>query len=124
KAGVRFSKKQGINREFTNWTARVQPWNIGAWSDGVPTIGSSSLMQPYTFDDFQRGNANVPVEAWMFTTDAVNNFQSTTDAMIAATIPPAGSEWAVSAPNFDLDLNDPVNRSWQEETSQAAYVML
>src|SRR5690606_34619447 len=49
KAGVRCSRKQAINREFTNWAARVQPWNIGAWSDGVPTIASSSLMRPYAF---------------------------------------------------------------------------
>lgn len=127
KAGVRYSKKEAANREFTNWTARVQPWNLGAWSEGVPTIGGSRLMQPYSFDDFQRGDADVPTEAWMFTTDAVDNFRETTDAMVAATIPPAGSEWAVSQPSFDTpatNLNSDQNKSLQEETSYAGYVMM
>lgn len=131
KAGARYAKKEATNKEGFSWSARVQPWNSWVWGDDVPTIADQSLMEPYGFDDFQRGDASVPTDAWMFKRSALNDFVGTTAAMAAATPPPAGSEWATSTPNFEgsdydggANLNNPLNRNTQEDTTTAAYVRM
>ncbi len=135
KAGVRFNNKKAHNKEGFTWSARVQPWNVGAWTGNnleAPTIDANSpLMEPYSYDGFQGGDANVPNDAFMFRRGALNDFVGTTDAMIAATPPPTGSEWAVSTPNFEgnatdggANLNSPLNQNIQDETTGAAYVRM
>ncbi|SMF48038.1 TonB-dependent receptor [Alteromonadaceae bacterium Bs31] len=129
KAGVRYAKKTADNREGFSWSARVQPWNRGSWEDGVyPVIADESLMEPFKFDDFQGGDANVPTEAWMFKRSALNDFKGTTAAMEAAT--PTQTGW-VSMPNFEgndtdggANLNHPLNFNTQEDKTNAAYVRM
>ncbi|WP_045825311.1 TonB-dependent receptor [Teredinibacter turnerae] len=124
KAGVRYARKEADNREAFSWSARVQPWNLSAWGDDVPKITDASLMQAYEFDNFQRGDAQVPLSAWMYKREALNDFAATTQTMAATTQPPAGSEWATSLPDFaeQGNLNYAPNKNIQEETSNAAYI--
>ncbi len=126
KAGVRYSKRKATNRDGSSWSARVQPWNAWTWGENVPRINNEDLVEPFSYDDFQRGNAKVPTEAWMFNRDAMNDFVGSTNAMIAATPPAEGFEWATSTPNFETDANLDyyANTNTQEEKTQAAYVRL
>lgn len=130
KAGVRYAKKEAINKDATSWAARVQPWNTWVWGEDLPTVENEDLMQPYSFTDFQRGDANVPVDAWMFKRSALNDFNGTTTVMAAATPPPAGSEWAVSMPDLvgsdtggGANLDHPLSSNTQQDITSAAYIM-
>lgn len=130
KAGARYAKKEAVNKDATSWAARVQPWNTWVWGDDLPTIQNEDLMQEYSFTDFQRGDANVPVDAWMFKREALSDFNGTTQAMAAATTPPEGMEWATSMPDLigndnggGANLNHPLNSNSQEDITTAAYIM-
>jgi len=124
KLGVRFSERSANNRSASNWSARVQPWNTCCWG-GIPTISENNpLMRPFSFDNFQRGDAEVPVSGWMFTEEALKDFRGTTEAMVAQSQPPADSTWVASSPKWgDLDLQNPSNVSRQKNETTAVYVM-
>lgn len=125
KTGVRFSDKTADNRGGNNWTARYQPWQVGtAWqpfasSAALPKIDDTQYITQFSFDNFQRGDAQVPTSAWLYDPIYLSDFEATTSAIVAAT--PGGA----SAPNFDaVDLNSPSNMNTQDEETQAVYVML
>lgn len=125
KAGVRYSEREARNRAATNWSARVQPWNTCCW-DQIPTISDGNpLMRQFSFDDFQRGDTDVPVTGWMFTEAALADFRGTTEAMVEQTTPPDWATWVASSPNWDsLDLSNPSNAPDQRDETTAAYFMM
>ena len=123
KAGARYAKKNALNSDLTNWSARVQPWNLGTWDGNPPTVSDQRLMESFVFDNFQRGDAQVPLQAWMFRREALDDFVGTTEVMIEAT--PGGC----CAPNYEgsatdpaANISHPLAQNFQEETSQALYI--
>ena len=125
KAGVRFSEKSADNRGGNTWSARYQPWMVGtSWepfpsSDALPKIENPQYLTEFSFDDFQRGDTSVPTTGMMFQRELLNDFESITDAIVAAT--PSGS----SAPDYSfVDFDSPDNINTQEEETQAAYVRM
>ncbi len=125
KAGVRFAEKDGDNRGGGNWSARYQPWQVGtSWqpyasTDALPKIADTQYITRFTFDDFQRGNANVPATAWLYDPAYLTDFESTANEIVAIT--PGGC----CSPDLSLvDLHDVNNMNTQEEKSEAAYLMM
>ncbi len=125
KAGVRFAEKEGDNRGGNNWSARYQPWQVGtSWqpfasTDALPKIEDTQYIRQFTFDDFQRGDANVPTTAWLFDPEYLTDFRNTTDDIVAAT--PGGC----CAPDYSaVDLDEISNMNTQKEETQAAHIML
>lgn len=112
-AGARYSDKSSTNRESINWSARYQPWT--AWLHPFPGAASSDLI-PFSYGDFQRGNADVPSNAYMLDPSLLDNFRASTARIVANTD-------GCCEPNWDeLDLiNNPANINTQDETTQALY---
>lgn len=122
KAGVRFSEKSADNRGGNNWSARYQPWQVGtSWqpyasSDALPRIQNEDYITEFSFDNFQRGSANVPTTAWMYDAALLSDFVGLTDAVVAAT--PGGA----GAPDHEAyALDNPNNINTQDEETKAAY---
>lgn len=125
KAGARYSDKTADNRETAHWSARYQPWmvtGVGGWNgiettDDLPKIEDPQYLSRFSFDDFQRGDTNVPTSAMLIDSRHLNDFKGITDAIVALT--PGGA----SQPDFNaLDLNSPDNVNTQDETTEAIYV--
>lgn len=124
-AGVRFSDKSADNRGGNTWSARYQPWMVGSsWepypsSDAMPKIDDPQYLTEFSFDNFQRGDTNVPTTGMMFQRELLNDFKGITDAIVAVT--PGGN----GQPDFSLvDFNSPTNINTQDEETQAVYARM
>lgn len=129
KAGIRYAEKEADNREANHWSARYQPWMVtgeGGWngiesSDDLPKIQDPQYLTQFSFDDFQRGDTDVPTTGMLIDSRWMGDFQGITDEIVAATPDAAGA--GGNQPDFDaLDLSDPSNVNTQDETTEAIYV--
>ena len=125
KAGARFTDKSADNRGGNTWAARYQPWMVGSdWqpypsTEAIPKIDSEQYIHQFSFDNFQRGETNVPTTAWLYDPALLNDFASVTEAVIA--ISPGGN----GAPDFSaVDLGAQNNINTQEEETEAVYLRL
>jgi iron complex outermembrane receptor protein len=125
KAGVRFSEKSADNRGGNNWSARYQPWQVGtSWqpfasTDDLPRIENTDYIREFSFDNFQRGDAQVPTSAWLYDASLLRDFEGLTSAIVEAT--PGG---CCGPDQNAYDLDNPNNINTQDEETQAAYIRL
>lgn len=124
KAGVRFSEKSAINRSGNNWSANYQPWQVGSsWQPfpdtaSLPKIQDGLYVTNFSFEDFQRGDTQVPTSGVLIDASLLNDYASITSALIAAS--PGG---ATAEIDFDaLDLTNPNNINTQDEETTAVYL--
>lgn len=126
KAGVRFTDKTADNNDVSQWQARYQPWQVGqSWEPfrttaDIPKISDAGALglTLFSYDNFARGDANVPTTAYLINPSLLQNFRETTDAITAAT--PGGCcgfNWT----NMDLSL--PQNSNSQDENTSAVYIV-
>ncbi|MBK8186252.1 MAG: TonB-dependent receptor [Cellvibrio sp.] len=135
KAGARYSEKtaDNLNTEY-DWNTRYATWFTKLdWSGydktNLPRVTSgqaNDYLNLYSFDNFQRGDVNVPPAGYLYTAEAVENFKATTDAINGdpTTSCAIYQPWICGAiyPEWTR-LTDPQYRNQQIETSLAAYVM-
>lgn len=128
KAGARFTDKSAISRSGNSWAANYQPWQVNEadWAPfhnatQLPKISATNAASTLTlksFDNFQRGDASVPVSAYMYKPELLNDFKTTTDALRAAS--PGGCcgiNWVTA------DVNNPDNINTQDEKTSAIFFM-
>lgn len=125
KAGVRYSEKSTDNRGGNHWSARYQPWMVGSdWqpypsSAAMPKIENEDHITRYSFDDFQRGDTNVPTSAWLIDASLLNDFAGVTQEIVDRT--PGGN----GAPDFTaVDFDNVNNINTQDEKTEAVYMRL
>ncbi|WGL18374.1 TonB-dependent receptor [Microbulbifer bruguierae] len=111
-AGARYSEKSATNRSANHWSARYQPWTN--WLYPFPGAAESDLVE-FSFNDFQRGNTDVPLTAYLLDPALLRDFRGTTDRIVANSAGCCGPDWNA------LDLSNPANLNSQEETTQAVY---
>ncbi len=128
KAGARFTDKSAISRSGSSWAANYQPWQVNEaeWAPfhsaaQLPKISANnaaSTLTLKTFNNFQRGDAKVPVAAYMYQPGLLNDFRATTDALQAAS--PGGCcgiNWV------QADVKNPDNINTQNEKTSAIFAM-
>ncbi|RYY04397.1 MAG: TonB-dependent receptor [Gammaproteobacteria bacterium] len=122
KAGARFTDKSAENRESSQWVARYQPWQGYATATLIPKVTAaqaSDYLTLYSFNNFQRGDANVPTSAYLIKSSLLNDFRKTSDAITAGT--PDGCcafNW-----DGDLNINRPDHINAQDEKTSAIFLM-
>lgn len=126
KAGVRYSEKNGDNvNTGYDWNTRYATW-FGFDKNSIPKVTdqqATDYLTLYSFDDFQRGDVDVPAAGYLYSSEATKNFRATTDAVNADCETP-GAWWCEGSVYSDWTrLDNPEYRNWQEETSMAMYVM-
>jgi len=127
KAGMRFTDKSADNRSGNLWTAEYQPWQVGSsWqpyhsTSALPKISNPTDLTLFKFDNFFRGNANVPTAAYLVGQQWVSNHN------LKATythFDPTGSSNCCGGPDWTaIDLSLPKNQNGQTEKTAAAYIM-
>jgi iron complex outermembrane receptor protein len=135
KAGVRYSEKSADNIDTGyDWNTRYATWFTKLdWSgydkNTLPKVTSqqaSDYLTLYSFDNFQRGDVNVPPAGYLYSAEAVKNFRATTDAINGdrTTVCAEYQSWICDAiyPEWDR-LTNPAYRNVQETINSAAYVM-
>ncbi len=133
RAGARYAEKSARNRDTGYvWVARYQPWLL-PWAypttDDLPKITEhedlpySDYVEEFSFDRFQRGNAQVPTSGIMYRMSILDDFEATTTAITAGTPGTTASalNWDEGGP---LDLNNPDNVNTQDETTIAVYARM
>jgi iron complex outermembrane receptor protein len=128
KAGARFTDKSAISRSASSWAANYQPWQVNEadWAPfhnatqlpKVSAANAASTLVLKTFDNFQRGNASVPVAAYMYQPELLKNFHTTTDTLRAAS--PGGCcgiNWV------NADVQNPDNINTQDEKTESVFAM-
>lgn len=126
KAGVRFSNKTAENGGGDyNWSARYQPWQLGPadWqlashSRDFPRLENEAFVKYIEFDNFQRGQTNVPASAYLIDHAFLQDMETTTAAITAVT--PGGcceNDFSV----FDYTIPDNFNS--QKEKTTAIYAL-
>ncbi|QEY16517.1 TonB-dependent receptor [Cellvibrio sp. KY-GH-1] len=128
KAGMRYSEKtaDNINTGY-DWNTRYATWFSGYDKNTLPKVTAdqaSKYLTAYSFDDFQRGDVDVPAIGYLYSADATRNFRATTDA-INSTCPSEPFSWACNDQVY-IDWNrlkNPEYRNTQDEKTVAAYMM-
>jgi TonB-dependent receptor len=128
KAGVRFTDKTAVTRSAASdtWKANYQPWQVGdeTWNafhnaEEFPKISqplAAMTLTSKTFNNFQRGNVDVPVTAMMYQSGLLNDFKSTAEFLTKNS--PGGCcgfDWKL------VDVN--TNANPQTEKTSSAFVM-
>ncbi len=127
KAGVRYSEKtaDNINTGY-DWNTRYATW-FGFDKNSLPKVTAdqaSKYLDLYSFNDFQRGDVNVPAAGYLYSKAAVMNFRATTDA-VNSTCPSEPTSWAcegVVYPDWTV-LSNPAYGNQQEEKTASIYLM-
>jgi len=136
KAGVRYSEKtaDNINTGY-DWNTRYATWFTkmdwnGYDKNTLPKVTSdqaSQYLSLYSFDDFQRGDVDVPAAGYLYSSDSVKNFRATTDAINGdrTTVCADYQSWVCDSiyPEWNR-LTDPAYRNKQKTTNTAGYVMI
>ncbi|RZA02003.1 MAG: TonB-dependent receptor [Moraxellaceae bacterium] len=128
KAGARFTDKSAISRSGNSWAANYQPWQVNEadWAPfhsaaqlpKVSAANAESTLTLKTFNNFQRGDASVPVAALMYKPELLHDFKTTTDFLRANSPNGAsGIDWVMA------DVNNPDNINTQDEKTSAIFVM-
>lgn len=135
KAGFRYSEKtaDNVNTEY-DWNTRYATWFTkldwnGYDKNTLPKVTedeASKYLNLYSFDNFQRGDIDVPAAGYLYSSAAVKDFRNTTDAINGdrETTCAAYQSWICDSIYLDWNrLNDPQYRNQQSETNFAAYMM-
>lgn len=127
KAGFRYSEKtaDNINTGY-DWNTRYATW-FGFDKNTLPKVTAdqaSQFLTPYSFNDFQRGDVDVPGVGYLYSSAATRNFRATTDA-VNANCASEPTSWACEGSVYPdwtrLDNSD--YRNLQSEKSAAMYLM-
>lgn len=135
KAGFRYSEKtaDNINTEY-DWNTRYATWFTkldwnGYDKNTLPKVTAdeaSKYLNLYSFNNFQRGDIDVPAAGYLYSSAAVRDFKNTTDAINGdrETTCAIYQSWICDSIYLDWNrLNDPQYRNQQSETNFAAYMM-
>jgi TonB-dependent receptor len=123
KMGARYSEKSAINRDGNNWAANYQPWQVGtSWqpfasTSALPKIQNDLYVTSFSFEDFQRGDTNVPTSGVLIDSAYLADFDMITTNLIAAS--PGGASGSID--QNALDLTNPRNINTQDEETTAFY---
>ena len=135
KAGVRYSEKtaDNINTGY-DWNTRYATWFTKQdWSgydkNTLPKVTAneaSQYLNLYSFDNFQRGDVNIPAAGYLYSRDAVKNFKATTDAINGdrTSVCAAYQSWICDSiyPEWDR-LEKSEYENTQEEKTASMYFM-
>lgn len=127
KAGIRYSEKtaDNINTGY-DWNTRYATW-LGFDRVSIPKVTAdqaSQYLSLYSFNDFQRGDVNVPAAGYLYSKEATRNFRATTDA-VNKNCPSESFSWGcdgVVYPDWTR-LADPAYGNKQDEKVASAYMM-
>jgi TonB-dependent receptor len=129
KAGARYSEKSAdnINTGY-DWNTRYATWFNGYDKNTLPkvTAGQASKhLSLYSFDSFQRGDANVPAAGYLYSQAAVKNFRATTDD-VNSTCPSEPFSWGCADQVYPdwTRLENPIYGNQQDEKTAAIYGMV
>ncbi|HSC68291.1 MAG TPA: TonB-dependent receptor [Cellvibrio sp.] len=129
KVGMRYSEKtaDNVNTGY-DWNTRYATWFGGYDKNTLPKVTdaqAAEYLNLYSFDNFQRGDIDVPAAGYLYSSAAVQDFRATTDAINSN----CGSDGVSAGTCKDavyLDwtrLDNPDYRNQQEETKVALYMM-
>lgn len=128
KAGVRYSEKSAdnINTGY-DWNTRYATWFNSYDKNTLPKVTdqqAADYLALYSFNDFQRGDVQVPAAAYLYSKEATRNFRATTDAVNAG-CPSEPFSWACDSQVYTDwgRLTNPDYRNTQSEKSVAMYLM-
>ncbi len=126
KAGARYSEKNGNNvNTGYDWNTRYATW-FGFDKNTIPKVTdqqAADYLTLYSFDDFQRGDVDVPAAGYLYSAAATKNFRATTD-VVNADCETGGAWWCEGSVYPDWSRLDGLDYSnFQEETSMAIYMM-
>ena len=123
RAGVRATDRNATNKDTGyNWQPITEWWmgnSAGGWPGQVAPLDSylTSHSRVFSFDNFYRGDANLPGGLWVASDALVRNLNSNGDLLAQAQINGPGSGW--SPDEFaDADANR------QSEDTYAGYFLL
>lgn len=122
KAGARYSEKtaDNINTGY-DWKTRYDTWTAGGGNRNqitkVTADQASKYLNLYSFNDFQRGDVNVPAAGYIYSANAVKNFWATTEGVNAGC-----NDWYCG--NDKNALKNDAYRNTQEEKTASGYVMV
>lgn len=127
KVGMRYSEKtaDNINTGY-DWNTRYATW-FGFDKNSLPKVTAdqaADYLTLYSFDNFQRGDVDVPAAGYLYSSAATRDFRATTDAVNAG-CPNESFSWAcndIVYPEWTR-LENPIYRNTQEEKTVAAYFM-
>jgi TonB-dependent receptor len=127
KVGMRYSEKtaDNINTGY-DWNTRYATW-FGFDKNSLPKVTAdqaADYLTLYSFENFQRGDVDVPAAGYLYSAAATRDFRATTDAVNAG-CPNESFSWAcndIVYPDWNR-LDNPIYRNTQDETTVAAYFM-
>ncbi len=123
RGGVRVSDRKATNKDGGyNWQPITEWWmgnSAGGWPGQVAPMdryltGHSSF---FTFDNFYRGETNLPGGLWVASDDLVRDLKNNGDLLAQAQINGPGSGWAP-------DTFQPADANRQSEDTYAGYLLL
>ncbi|MFO1388911.1 TonB-dependent receptor [Cellvibrio sp.] len=122
KAGARYSEKtaDNINTGY-DWKTRYDTWTAGGGNRNqitkVTGDQASKYLTLYSFNDFQRGDVQVPAAGYIYSENAVKNFWATTEGVNAGC-----NDWYCG--NDKNALTNEAYRNTQEEKTASGYIMV
>jgi TonB-dependent receptor len=119
-AGARLSQRASDNRGGLTWGARYQAWQLRylyASPADFPRIDDPSDLVVFSYEDFQRGDTDVPGSGYQIDPVLLQDFRASIESISEKT--PDGTQDL----DWDLvDLSNANNINTQDETTEAAYV--
>ncbi|GGY73529.1 TonB-dependent receptor [Cellvibrio zantedeschiae] len=122
KAGARYSEKtaDNINTGY-DWKTRYDSWTAGGGNRNqitkVTADQANKYLALYSFNNFQRGDVQVPAAGYIYSENAVKNFWATTEGVNAGC-----NDWYCG--NDKNALKNEAYRNTQEEKTASGYVMV
>jgi TonB-dependent receptor len=123
RGGVRVTDRNATNKDTGyNWQPITEWWmgnSAGGWPGQVAPLDGylTDHSRVFTFDNFYRGETNLPGGLWVASDDLVRNLMDNGDVLAQAQINGPGSGW-------EPDTFQPEDANVQSEDTYASYLLL